>query len=490
MFESRLLRVALVIILTSMICISCDSVTIIEPPPPWDGLNNIYPPDDAGGVDVGVDLSWDPCGYVEFYVYFGKDVDPPLVAIIEYDGDSQTMFDPGILQYGTTYYWKVVATHPDVDDYSTGIMDFTTTVEGRVIWKRRLGYSAGTWSSSPVVAENVVYVGGREGIYCLDAGTGSTVWSYPGANAGRSDPTVAGGVLYIGDEDGRIYCLDAGVGSVLWVKETGLTIYKAPAVCDGMLYVCANDYESDWDHTGYLICYDSGTGSELWRITYDEGPMNGGPAAAAENVYVTNGIRIYCYDGLTGDDVWERHVIGHVGCRPWVEDNDLFLTTVGDYMYNLDAATGEVDWYTRFDGGWSYSDPYVVGGKVYGCCANGVFCFDAGNGNLIWSYDVFRSPHSGPAVNDNRLYTSVEMHVICLDALTGTFVWEYLTGGDIFSTPAYDNGKVYVTSTDGYLYCLDGSPNPGRYHRSPERLAEKTSVRVPARAYLSNDSEK
>jgi outer membrane protein assembly factor BamB len=474
MSKRRYLKVTFVVVSTIVVCVSCDSVTWIEPPPPWDGLNNIYPPDGAGGVDVGVDLSWGHGGYTEFYVYFGTDTDPPLVATIEYDGGS---FDPGILEYETTYYWKVVATHPDAQDYSTGIMDFTTTVEGRVVWKRRLGNSAGTWSSSPVVAENVVYVGGWEGIYCLDAGTGSTVWNYPGANAQSSDPAVAGGVLYIGDKDGRVYCLDAGVGSVLWVKETGLTIYEAPAADNGRLYVCANDYESDWDHTGYLICYDSGTGSELWRKTYDDGPMNGGPAVAAENVYVTNGTRIYCYDVLTGKNVWERQAIEYVGCRPWVEGDDLFSTTVGDYIYKLDATTGEVDWYTLFDGWYCYSDPYVAEGKVYGCYAKGVFCFDSGNGNSVWSYDVYRSPHSGPVVSDSHLYTSVEMHVVSLDALTGTFDWEYLTAGDIFSTPAYNNGKVYVTGTDGYLYCLDGSPNPGLDNEPVERRTVTKAVR-------------
>jgi len=69
-------------------------------------------PDPSNGstdVDVNADLGWtggDPDGDdVVYDVYFGTDPSPPLVAA----GWSDTSYDPGSMEYNTTYYWKIVA---------------------------------------------------------------------------------------------------------------------------------------------------------------------------------------------------------------------------------------------------------------------------------------------------------------------------------------------------------------------------------------------
>ncbi len=74
-----------------------------------------YPPADpnpANGstdVDVNADLSWtggDPDGdNVVYDIYFGTESSPPISAA----GWSGTSYDPGSMEYNTTYYWKIVA---------------------------------------------------------------------------------------------------------------------------------------------------------------------------------------------------------------------------------------------------------------------------------------------------------------------------------------------------------------------------------------------
>jgi outer membrane protein assembly factor BamB len=53
-------------------------------------------------------------------------------------------------------------------------------------------------------------------IYCLDAGTGSEIWSYFTGGPVRLAPAFANGLIYTGSDDGVVYCLDAVKGSLIW----------------------------------------------------------------------------------------------------------------------------------------------------------------------------------------------------------------------------------------------------------------------------------
>jgi len=84
------------------------------------------PDDGATDVDLDADLSWtggDPNGDpVTYDVYFGTTTPPPEVAT----GISDTTYDPGTLDYGTIYYWKIVS-WDDQNAFTQGpIWEFTT----------------------------------------------------------------------------------------------------------------------------------------------------------------------------------------------------------------------------------------------------------------------------------------------------------------------------------------------------------------------------
>ena len=86
-------------------------------------------PDPADGeIDVALDadLSWicsDPDGDPLTYdVYFGDTTPPPLVA----SGQSETTYDPGILDHSTMYYWKIIAEDTYGETTEGPIWSFTT----------------------------------------------------------------------------------------------------------------------------------------------------------------------------------------------------------------------------------------------------------------------------------------------------------------------------------------------------------------------------
>jgi len=71
--------------------------------------SNPNPVNGSANVDINADISWncsDPDGDTLTYdIYFGTTSPPPLV----YSNYSYTTYNPGTMQFNTTYYWKIVA---------------------------------------------------------------------------------------------------------------------------------------------------------------------------------------------------------------------------------------------------------------------------------------------------------------------------------------------------------------------------------------------
>jgi outer membrane protein assembly factor BamB len=127
--------------------------------------------------------------------------------------------------------------------------------------------------SSPAVAGGVVYVGSEDHkLYAFSTAAGSTncittgtpptktctpLWT--GATTGvivYSSPAVAGGVVYVGSEDGKLSAFSAAAGSTnctttgtppvktctpLWTGATGYGVDSSPAVANGVVYVGSGD---------------------------------------------------------------------------------------------------------------------------------------------------------------------------------------------------------------------------------------------------------
>ncbi|MEA2054463.1 MAG: hypothetical protein U9O96_05035 [Candidatus Thermoplasmatota archaeon] len=102
--------------------------TNLKPPnePPYQP-GNPNPANGSDNVDVNTHLSWtggDPDGNPVVYdVYFGTDSNPPSVAT----GQSSMTYDPGALNYNTTYYWRIVAFDNHNHSTTGSTWTFTTT---------------------------------------------------------------------------------------------------------------------------------------------------------------------------------------------------------------------------------------------------------------------------------------------------------------------------------------------------------------------------
>jgi hypothetical protein len=75
----------------------------------------LAPPNGATGVSINQNLSWTggdsqcPGLSATYNVYFGKTSPPPL----DHNNGGGKSWDPGVLEYNTAYYWRVVAVDPN-----------------------------------------------------------------------------------------------------------------------------------------------------------------------------------------------------------------------------------------------------------------------------------------------------------------------------------------------------------------------------------------
>jgi len=309
--------------------------------------------------------------------------------------------------------------------------------------------------ASPVVINGKVYVGTNDKkVYCLDANTGTQIWSYSTDDGVYlSSPAISDGKVYINEAD-EVLCLDADTGSQIWSCNSGGG-WSSPAISDGKVYVGSNDNN--------VYCLDADSGSQIWSYTTG-GQVKSSPAVVNGKVYVgSNDNNVYCLDADSGSYIWSYTTGGPVDSSPAVANGKVY---VGSYDYNvycLDADSGSQI--------WSYSplcvhisSPAVAYGKVYigGYCSSEVLCLDADAGTKIWSYVTNNLIWSSPAVADGKVYVgSNDEKVYCLFAETGSQIWSYTTGNAIITSPAIADEKVYVGSMDGKIYCFgNGNQQP------------------------------
>jgi eukaryotic-like serine/threonine-protein kinase len=230
---------------------------------------------------------------------------------------------------------------------------------GQVRWS----YPAGNIDSSPAVTGGTVYIGWNTastgGVYALDAATGRVRWSYLIYSfIVFSRPSVAGGIVYFADDDGKVYALDAATGQVRWTYPTGGVVMSSPAVAGGTVYV-AND-------NGKVYALDAATGQVRWTYTVGGAFDYATPAVAGGTVYVgsTSG-QVYALDAATGQVRWSHPIsFGLAVSSPAVAGGTVYVGSKDGKVYALNAATGQVRW-TYTTGGHVYSSPAVAGGTVY-----------------------------------------------------------------------------------------------------------------------------
>jgi outer membrane protein assembly factor BamB len=109
------------------------------------------------------------------------------------------------------------------------------TVTGRVWHYEKIRRSI----SVAAVADGLVYIPDFSGfLHCLDAETGKPYWTLDMLAAVWGSPLVAGGAVYLGDEDGDVAVLQTGKElKKIAEMNMGNSIYSSVVPANGVLYI-------------------------------------------------------------------------------------------------------------------------------------------------------------------------------------------------------------------------------------------------------------
>jgi outer membrane protein assembly factor BamB len=227
---------------------------------------------------------------------------------------------------------------------------------GEVLWRFAPSDREDAAFLSVVVAEGVVYAnldtgaGAPKTVYALDVETGDDIWSNDQIDEETfisGSLTVADGSLFVPTSDGSLFALDAKTGDQQWrfTPETNTSGtddnenfsrgLNSPAVVDGVVYI-GNGYSYDnVAEDAFLFAVDAGTGDELWRYA-TEGPVESRPS-------VTDGV-VYCGDAAgmvsavnadSGDGLWTFDTSGANAGSPTIVDGVVFVTNRDGALFAL-----------------------------------------------------------------------------------------------------------------------------------------------------------
>ena len=133
-------------------------------------------------------------------------------------------------------------------------LEISHAVTSRTSWT----YAAGGSPNTPTVdctgpdGACVVYATANSDLHAINADTGVGKWTFTGDTVLTHSPTVADGVVYIGDEAPKVYAIDTSAGSEIWSFETEDSVYSTPIVHEGVVYA------GDGDNKMYAINKDTG----------------------------------------------------------------------------------------------------------------------------------------------------------------------------------------------------------------------------------------
>lgn len=152
-------------------------------------------------------------------------------------------------------------------------------------------------------------------VYCLNAATGKTLWSFITEGPVRLVPAISAGKVYVGSDDGCVYCLDAKDAKLLWkhraapqdrrLPGNGRVISRWPVRCgivvdEDIIYFSAGLFPSQGV---YLCALNSKDGSEIWKRNI-EVPSQGYLLASPTRLFVPTGRTPFrVFDRKSGRDL-------------------------------------------------------------------------------------------------------------------------------------------------------------------------------------------
>jgi polyvinyl alcohol dehydrogenase (cytochrome) len=318
--------------------------------------------------------------------------------------------------------------------------------------------------SSPTVAGGRLYVGSQNGtVYSLDAKTGCIHWTFSAAGGVRTAIAVGSGsggavLVYFGDTAANAYAVNAETGRVVWTRKVEdhplARITGSPTLHAGRLYVPVSSYEESQGadpryecctFRGSVSALDAATGRVIWKTPMITDPLQRRGTSSA-------GVALW---GPSGSGIWSAPTIDEGRRRLYVATGNAYSAPAhasSDAVVALDFESGAIRWMRQ-----------VTPGDVYlsNCRAGNPNCPET-NGP---DFDFGSPPVLARAEGRDVLVIAQKSGIaFALDpAHDGEVMWEYRAGqggvlGGLEWGAAVDGENAYFAVSDIL------QPKPGGIH--------------------------
>lgn len=290
-----------------------------------------------------------------------------------------------------------------------------------VKWKFNTG---GKVFASPVVAGKLLLLGSENGkLYALNKDSGKERWQFATTGPVHSSVAVDGDKVFFLSADGMFYAVQLSDGKLLWQFKTGGEqffdawdyLLSSPAVYEGVVYFGSGD--------SHVYALDAASGALRWK--YKTGKIvHASPTVTEEGVYIGS------FDGYF-------YALDHQGSLRWKFD------TMGERFFPV----GEIQYHAAVDDS-----------TVYFCARDfNIYALNRKTGKGHWVYHELGSWPSVPTVQKQQLLvsTSDTHRILSLSGKRGSRNWATEVGLNIFGSIATTDSMAYVGSLDGKLHQIN-----------------------------------
>jgi polyvinyl alcohol dehydrogenase (cytochrome) len=322
--------------------------------------------------------------------------------------------------------------------------------------------------AQPTIAGGRLFVGSQNGtVYSLDAASGCIAWTFAARGGVRASISIGrrsgtgrqtAYTAYFSDQKGFVYALDAGTGRMLWTRKVDehplVRLTGSPTLYNDRLYVPTSSYEEGGKPPGYACCtfrgsvaaLDARTGDIVWK-TYtiaDEPRLLRAYADGTE------------LRGPAGGAIWSAPTVDVTRGALYVGVGNTYsgaAQPTTDAVLALDLKTGRLRWTQQMAPGPA---------DVFGCTPGDVNCGERPGPD----FDFGASPVLAKLRDGRDLVVAGQKSGVAyaLDPdKRGALVWRYRAGGGsglggIQWGLAVDAERAYLPVAEIY------APEPGGLH--------------------------
>ena len=346
---------------------------------------------------------------------------------------------------------------------------------GRLKLKWAFGFPGATRSvAQPTIFGGRVFVGSQNGkVYSLDAKSGCTYWQFDAGKPVRSavviGPRGDGWAAYFGDAGANVYAIDALSGKPLWATKVdqhpAAIVTGAPTLVGTTLFVPVSSYEEakakDASYRcctfrGSVVALDAASGKILWKTyTIAQEAKPGALSTAGSQLM-----------GPSGAPIWSAPTFDAATQRVYATTGDNYSdppSGTSDAIIAFNAGSGDLAWTRQITSG----DAFTL------ACPKGINC-PKSNGP---DFDFGSSAVLATLSNGRRILVAGQKSgvVTAVDPdHGGEIVWRTRVGngstlGGVQWGVAADESNLYVAVSDP-KFRPAGRATPGAQSLGPDSI--------------------